>query len=115
MQDKRLKNTKMTRIISIVGNSGSGKSVVTLNLALALANKGRDVILMDSNIYSPDIANYSDISPTIFLNEYIEGNRKIEDTLIYQMVLTLISHSLFRQLLRKNMIRLSILKYMKQF
>jgi flagellar biosynthesis protein FlhG len=73
----------MTRIISIVGNSGAGKSIITLNLALALANKGRDVIIMDTNIYSPDIANYSDISPSIFLNEYINGNRKIEDTLTY--------------------------------
>lgn len=73
----------MTRIINIVGNSGAGKSIITLNLGIALSKKGKDVIVMDTNIYSPDIANYSDFSPSIFLNEYLEGQRKIEDTITY--------------------------------
>ena len=65
----------MTRIINIIGNSGSGKSTLALNLGVALAQRGKDVLLVDGNLYSPDIANYSDIEPTAYLNEHLEGKK----------------------------------------
>ena len=71
----------MTKIINIAGNSGAGKSVIALNLSIALTHRGNEVILLDSNIYSPDIANYSDISPNVFFNEYLDDERKIEETI----------------------------------
>ena len=73
----------MTRIINIAGNNGSGKTALALNLGIALTNKGKDVLLFDGNIYSPDIANYSDISPSIFLNEFLEGEKNIEETILF--------------------------------
>ncbi|MCK5283170.1 MAG: P-loop NTPase [Nanoarchaeota archaeon] len=73
----------MTRIIHISGNSGSGKSVLALNLGIALSQKGREVILVDGNIYSADIANYSDISPEVFLNEFLDGEKDIEETIVF--------------------------------
>lgn len=73
----------MTRIIHIAGNAGSGKSLLALNLGIALTHHGKDVTLVDSNIYSPDISNYIDISPEIFLNEYLLGERAIEETIHY--------------------------------
>jgi MinD-like ATPase involved in chromosome partitioning or flagellar assembly len=73
----------MTRIIHIAGNSGSGKSVLALNLGLALNQKGRDVLLFDSNIYSPDISNYSDINANVFLNEYLSGDKNIDEIVTY--------------------------------
>lgn len=73
----------MTRIINIAGNSGSGKTVLALNLGIALAHMGREVLLFDGNIYSPDIANYSDIMPSVFLNEFLDGKRRIEETIVF--------------------------------
>ena len=73
----------MTRIINIAGNSGSGKTILALNLSIALNNQGRDVILVDSDIYSPDITNYTDISPGIFFNEVLEGERNIEEAIMF--------------------------------
>ncbi len=67
----------MTRIVHIVGNAGSGKSVLALNLSVALNQKSTDVILVDGNLYSPDINHYSDISPTFYLNEVLEGSQPI--------------------------------------
>jgi len=74
---------QMTRIINIAGNSGAGKSIVALNLGVALATQGRDVTLIDGNLYSPDIANYSDIKPNAFLNEFLDGQKNFEDILHY--------------------------------
>ncbi len=71
----------MSRIIHIAGNSGAGKTVLALNLGIALTQIGKDVILVDANIYSPDIGNYSDISPSIFLNEFLDGDRNIEEAI----------------------------------
>lgn len=73
----------MTRIIHIAGNSGSGKSILALNLGIALSQRGRETILLDANIYSPDIANYSDISPGVFFNEFLNGERSIEETITF--------------------------------
>jgi len=73
----------MTRIINIAGNSGAGKSIVALNLGVALATQGRDVTLIDGNLYSPDIANYSDIKPEAFLNEYLEGQKSLDEIIHY--------------------------------
>ncbi len=73
----------MTRIINILGNSGSGKSVLALNLGIALSSLGKDTLLVDANIHSPDISLYSDLSPATYLNEFFRGERKIEDTITY--------------------------------
>jgi len=37
------------------GKGGVGKSTVSLNLALALAEKGRAVGLLDADVYAPDL------------------------------------------------------------
>jgi MinD-like ATPase involved in chromosome partitioning or flagellar assembly len=71
----------MTRIIHIAGNSGSGKTALAVNLALSLAKRGRETILVDANLYSPDILHYLDISPEFFLNEFLEGERGIDEVI----------------------------------
>lgn len=72
----------MTRIINIAGNSGSGKTTLALNLGISLAVRGRDTLLIDGNIYSPDIKHYVDVSPHAYLNEFLNDEKKIEDTII---------------------------------
>ncbi|MBR9700214.1 AAA family ATPase [Candidatus Woesearchaeota archaeon] len=73
----------MTRVIHIAGTSGSGKSLITLNLAIALQQRGRDVLVLDSNIYQPDLFNYANGTSDVYLNDYLRGERRIEDAIVH--------------------------------
>ena len=73
----------MTRIINIMGNGGAGKSFTTLNLGIALKNRGKDVMIVDANIYSPDLGNYSELRPSVYLNEFLDGSKKLEEVITH--------------------------------
>lgn len=49
-------NSSTKQVIAIAGcKGGVGKTLIAVNLALALANKGRKVVLMDGNLDVPDV------------------------------------------------------------
>lgn len=45
-----------SKVISIWGSSGSGKSTISLNLAFELASMGHKVLLVDADSYSPSLS-----------------------------------------------------------
>jgi ATP-binding protein involved in chromosome partitioning len=55
------------------GKGGVGKSTVSLNLALALAERGADVGVLDADFYGPDIPLMVNLKRTIPLKRWMLG------------------------------------------
>lgn len=72
---------KMTRFIAIVaGKGGVGKTTTTLNLGTALANFGKDVIIVDANLSNPNLSIHLG-SPKLpaTLHDSLRGKMSIRD------------------------------------
>ena len=71
----------MTRFLAVAGKGGAGKTTTAINLATALIDYGRHVILVDANIKSPHIALHlgaSKVDNT--LHDVLLGMKKIRDS-----------------------------------
>ena len=72
---------KMAKVLAIVsGKGGVGKTLVAINLAMALNNFGRRVLLIDGDIKKPNISvylNHPHSQPT--LHDVLEGKIPIKD------------------------------------
>lgn len=53
------------KILVMSGKGGVGKSTVSVNLALALANKGHKVGLMDVDLHGPDVVRMLDLKGVV--------------------------------------------------
>ena len=73
----------MTKYIAIAsGKGGVGKTTTSINLALALTNFGRNVILVDGNIHTPHIGIHlgSPLVPCSF-HDVLAGDKKITEAI----------------------------------
>lgn len=61
---------------------GTGKTTLACNFAALLAKKGYRVCLLDMDVYAPSIQAYFEIEPTNWLNNYLNSNASVEDTMI---------------------------------
>jgi septum site-determining protein MinD len=71
----------MTRFMAVAGKGGVGKTTTSINLASALKNYGRNVVLVDGNIKSPNVALHlgaSKVENTI--HDVLLGSKKIRDS-----------------------------------
>lgn len=60
---------------------GEGKSTTTANLALALADAGRSVVLVDADLRKPSIARYFDLEGAVGLTTVLIGEAEVDDVL----------------------------------
>lgn len=76
-----------SRVIAVCSSKGgSGKTLVTVNLASELAREGKEVAIIDANFQFGDVAMYIDIKPTNSIYEWVKegverGNYGIESYL----------------------------------
>lgn len=67
-------------VISLVsGKGGTGKSTIAINLAMALANTGKRIFILDANFELPSIATLLNINPTYNITDLIEGRKSIRE------------------------------------
>lgn len=61
------------------GSPGEGKSTTTANLAIALAEAGARVVLVDGDLRHPQIANYMGIDGAIGLSDVLIGQQDVRE------------------------------------
>ena len=83
LRTKLLNKTNNKNFVCMISSvtSGAGTSHVTMNLATSIAlDQSKTVLVIDCNIYNPQINKYLKVPPTLGLTDYLEQTTdKIED------------------------------------
>ena len=74
----------MTKVMAIHSNRGGvGKTLIAINLAMAYANLGRDVCLIDLDFRAPSLSTIFQLQrPNLWINDFLDGRGKIWDALV---------------------------------
>src|SRR5215207_3590434 len=72
---------RLASLLVISPLKGDGKTSVSTNLAVAFARAGKQVILVDADLRSPQVATRMGTPPSPGLSEVISGNSEIHDEL----------------------------------
>jgi flagellar biosynthesis protein FlhG len=76
-------NKNITQVIAVTsGKGGVGKTNISINLALALADRDKSVILMDADLGLANIDVLLNLKPLRNLSHVIEGECELKDILI---------------------------------
>lgn len=80
---KRMTNVRPVKVISVTGGKGGvGKTSVTVNLAVALAEQGHSVMLMDADLGLANIDVMLGLKPHKNLSHVLSGEADINDILV---------------------------------
>ncbi len=80
---RQMKARHPVRVIAVTsGKGGVGKSNVTVNLAVALAQEGQKVMVMDADMGLANIDVLLGLSPGLNLSHVINGECSLEETII---------------------------------
>jgi capsular exopolysaccharide synthesis family protein len=81
IDQRRLNGQPSESIVVTSGSSGDGKTTVATCLALALANSGSSVILIDCDLRWPDVASRLGLDPLTGLTTLLTTSAKLEELL----------------------------------
>ncbi|MBS3098366.1 cell division ATPase MinD [Candidatus Woesearchaeota archaeon] len=72
----------MTKFIAVVsGKGGTGKTTTAVNLAASLNNLGRDVILLDGNLTTPNIGIHLGMDAPVGLYDILKGKNNLSEAI----------------------------------
>ncbi len=73
----------MTRIVACVsGKGGAGKTTIVANLGVALAKMGRDVVVLDANLTTPNLGLHLGVPLyPVTLHDVLKGRASIKDAI----------------------------------
>lgn len=71
----------MTKFVAVVsGKGGVGKTTCTLNVGQSLSKLGKDVVLVDANIVTPNLAiHLGHMNPEGTLNKFLRKEKSLKD------------------------------------
>ena len=80
---RQMKSQKPVQVIAVTsGKGGVGKSNISVNLSVALAKEGQNVLLMDADLGLANIDVLLGLSPGFNLSHVIKGECSLEETII---------------------------------
>ena len=80
---RRMRLSKHVKVIAVTGGKGGvGKSNVSANLAVALANMGRKVMLMDADLSLANLDVLMGLHPKQNLSQVLDGSATLEDVIV---------------------------------
>ena len=83
LRERVLNNKQKTRIIAVAsGKGGVGKSSISLNLALAIQELDKKVLLLDSDLGMANIDILLGITPNFNLSHVLKGKCRLEEAVV---------------------------------
>jgi flagellar biosynthesis protein FlhG len=80
---RRMASPKPVKVIAVTGGKGGvGKTNVSVNLGLALASMGREVMLMDADLGLANVDLMLGLKPVYNLSHVISGEHTLEEILV---------------------------------
>lgn len=80
---RQLTQPKPVRVIAVTsGKGGVGKTNVSVNLAVALADSGKEVMLMDADLGLANVDVMLGLHPTHDLSHVVTGERTLEEIIV---------------------------------
>lgn len=80
---RRIVNPKPVKVIAVSsGKGGVGKTNVSVNLAVALAKEGQEVMLLDADMGMANVDVLLGLNPAYDLSHVIAGERTLEEVII---------------------------------
>ena len=80
---RRMAQPNPVRVIAVTsGKGGVGKTNVSVNLAVALADRGRKIMLMDADLGLANVDVLLGLHPDANLSHVIDGQRTLEEVIV---------------------------------
>ena len=80
---RRMVNPRPVKVIAVTsGKGGVGKTNVSVNLSVALSQRGKDVLLLDADLGLANVDVLLGLRPKHTLSDVINGSRTLEEIII---------------------------------